>query len=134
VVSLKPQKLLPWSHWNRRSLFRSLIETAESENLGSLFCSNIETSEADNFKQFSPIAQQIQSHIQNGFSPWIRALGGIVWWKKLRVENLMAFRFNNRMPLNINVINLHLKCLYRVLVDARCLLYIIGNFMTRSRK
>jgi hypothetical protein len=24
----------------------------------------------------------IRSHMRNEFSPWIRALGGIVWWKK----------------------------------------------------
>jgi hypothetical protein len=33
-----------------------------------------------------------RSHMWNGSSPWIRALGGIVWWrnKKPGVENLMT--------------------------------------------
>jgi hypothetical protein len=26
--------------------------------------------------------------MRNGFSPWIRALGGVDWWKKTEVENL----------------------------------------------
>jgi hypothetical protein len=28
------------------------------------------------------ISRQIWSHMRNGFSPWISALGRIVWWKK----------------------------------------------------
>jgi hypothetical protein len=36
AVSLKPPKLLPRSHWSRRSHFRGLIETAESASTASL--------------------------------------------------------------------------------------------------
>jgi hypothetical protein len=35
----------------------------------------------------SIISRRIRSRIQKGFSPWIRGPGGIVWWKKPRVEN-----------------------------------------------
>jgi hypothetical protein len=38
----------------------------------------------------SIITRRIRSRIQKGFSPWIRGPGGIVWWKKPRVENLVT--------------------------------------------
>jgi hypothetical protein len=57
---------------------RGLIETAESD-----FGDFVETS----YHRFS---RRIRSHMQNGFRPWIRALGGIVWWKKPRVKNLVT--------------------------------------------
>jgi hypothetical protein len=37
--------------------------------------------EADYFKQLSRISLRIWIHIRNGFSPWIRDQGCIVWWK-----------------------------------------------------
>jgi hypothetical protein len=42
------------------------------------------------FKRLSLITRQIRRQMRNGFSPWIRALGGIVKWKKPRVENLVT--------------------------------------------
>jgi hypothetical protein len=33
--------------------------------------------------------RRILGHMQNGLSPWLRALGGVDWWKKPRVENLV---------------------------------------------
>jgi hypothetical protein len=35
-------------------------------------------------KRLSWISRRILSHMRNSFSPWIRALGKIVWWKKNR--------------------------------------------------
>jgi hypothetical protein len=47
----------------------------------------------------SIISRRMRSRIQKGFSPWIRGQGGtgIVWWKKLKVENLVTlyFKFTN---------------------------------------
>jgi hypothetical protein len=94
---------IPRSNWNHRSRFRGLIATAEAAsaakaafavslkppnplprpycNRGSGFCSLIETAEADNFKQLSRISWRFRSHMRNCFSPWIRDLGGVDWWK-----------------------------------------------------
>jgi hypothetical protein len=33
------------------------------------------------------LSRRIRSHMRNGCIPWIRALGGVDWWKKPRVEN-----------------------------------------------
>jgi hypothetical protein len=74
AVSLKPLKPLPRFHWNH----------------GSGLCGLIDTAEADNLKQFSRISRRFPSHMQNGFTPWIRALGGVDWWKNPRVENLVT--------------------------------------------
>jgi hypothetical protein len=38
----------------------------------------------------SIISRRIRNRIQKFFSPWIRGPGGIVWWKKPRVENLVT--------------------------------------------
>jgi hypothetical protein len=38
----------------------------------------------------SIISRRIRSRIQKDFSPWIRGPGGIIWWKKPRVENLVT--------------------------------------------
>jgi hypothetical protein len=65
AVSLKPPNL---PYWNRGSGFHGLIETAE----------------ANNFKRLSRISRRFRSHMRNGYSPWIRALGGVDWWKKNR--------------------------------------------------
>jgi hypothetical protein len=32
--------------------------------------------------------RRIRSHMRNGFSPWIRGPGGIVWWKKNRESKI----------------------------------------------
>jgi hypothetical protein len=66
AVSLRPRDWFPQSHWNRGIRFCGLIETAESE-----LC-----------KRLSQFSRRKRSHMPNGFRPWIRALGGIVWWKK----------------------------------------------------
>jgi hypothetical protein len=71
AVSLKPPNPLPWPHWN----------------CGSGFCCLILTAEADNFKRLYWFSWRFWIHMRNGFSPWIRALGGVDWWKKPRVEN-----------------------------------------------
>jgi hypothetical protein len=57
------------SHWNRGTRSWGPLETAESE-----LCKRL--------------SRQILSHMWNGFSPWIRALGGIVGWKN---ENMTLF-------------------------------------------
>jgi hypothetical protein len=40
--------------------------------------------------QQSIISRRIQSRIQKVFSLWIRGPGGIVWWKKPKVKNLVT--------------------------------------------
>jgi hypothetical protein len=42
------------------------------------------------FQTIISIFSANKSHMRNGFSPWIRALEGIVWWKKPRAENPVA--------------------------------------------
>jgi hypothetical protein len=99
AVSLRPLNPLPRSHWIRWIRFCGLIETIESASAVSLkppkpllrshwnhgirFRSLIETAEADNLKQLYRISRRFRSHLRNGFSPWIRALGGD-WWKRNR--------------------------------------------------
>jgi hypothetical protein len=39
--------------------------------------------------EYNRFSRRIRSHMRNGFRAWIRALGGIVWWKKPRVKNLV---------------------------------------------
>jgi hypothetical protein len=65
AVSLRPQKPIPRSHWNRGSQSCSLIASAGIRTLQTII-SNVSA---------------IRSQMWNGFSPWISALGGIVWWK-----------------------------------------------------
>jgi hypothetical protein len=69
-------------HWNRRIFFFGLIDTAESASAVSLKPPNlllhlrpIWTAEADHSKWTTRISRRIWSHMRNGFSPWIRALG-----------------------------------------------------------
>jgi hypothetical protein len=31
--------------------------------------------------EYNRFSRRIRSHLRNGFRPWIRALGGIVWWE-----------------------------------------------------
>jgi hypothetical protein len=67
------------SHWNRGIRFRGLIETAGSE-----LCKRL--------------SRRKRSHMQNGFRPWIRALGGIVWWKNRgsKISWHCPFKCNSR--------------------------------------
>jgi hypothetical protein len=77
--------------------FRGLIETAES---GKNF-NNIIYTQKGSFLQKTTSEKiwipRSDIDIRNGFRPWIRALGGIVCWKKPRVENLVT------LPLNVKV-------------------------------
>jgi hypothetical protein len=50
----------------------------------------IENGESNLCKCLSRFSRRIRSHIQNGFSPWIRALGGVFDEKKPMVENLVT--------------------------------------------
>jgi hypothetical protein len=38
----------------------------------------------------SRFSRRILIHIEKGFNPCIRGLGGVVWWKKPEVENLVS--------------------------------------------
>jgi hypothetical protein len=38
----------------------------------------------------SQISLLVRSHIQKGFNQCIKGLGGVVWWKKPEVENLVS--------------------------------------------
>jgi hypothetical protein len=62
AVSMRPRKPLPQFQRDRISGFCGFNETAES-----------------GFP--TRTSRRIGSHIQHGFSPWIRALRGNVWWK-----------------------------------------------------
>jgi hypothetical protein len=68
AVSLILQDLIPWSHWHCR------IRT---------------------FQRLSEFSRQKLYHMRHGLSPWIKALGGIVWWKKPRVENPVTLSISN---------------------------------------
>jgi hypothetical protein len=46
------------------------------------------------------LSQRIRSHMRYGFSPWIRALGEVDWFKKPRFENLYN-HVNPLCPINI---------------------------------
>jgi hypothetical protein len=104
AVSMRPRKRLPQSLSELRSCFCGLYQTAEAASAVSIrprkisqkfscrllrslsgrwsrFCSLYQTAEAIHFQQLSWFSRRIRSYIQNGFSPRIRALGGIVWWK-----------------------------------------------------
>jgi hypothetical protein len=76
TVSLRSWKPISRSHWNRGNQSRGLIETAETNPVVS--------AESVLCKWLSRITRRIRSHMQNCFSPWIRALGDIVWWKKTK--------------------------------------------------
>jgi hypothetical protein len=78
----------PRSHWNRGIRFRGLIETAGSE-----LC-----------KRLSRFSRGKRSHMQNGFRPWIRTLGGIVWWKKTegrKSRDTVPLRRPNAIPIGV---------------------------------
>jgi hypothetical protein len=54
------------------------------------------------FNRLSNLSWRIRSHMQNGFSPWIRALGGIVQWKKNRGRKISwQCSFNKRIGILI---------------------------------
>jgi hypothetical protein len=93
-VSLTPRDSIPRSHWHRGIRSRGLIETAESE-----LC-----------KRLSRFSLRIRSYMRNSLSPWIRALGGIVWFKKPRVENLVN-PFKKLRHWWVPVINLDISSL-----------------------
>jgi hypothetical protein len=71
----------PWFqrwHWHRRKCFRGVNYTAEIVSAVSMTPLKLE------YNRFS---QRKRSHMRNGFRALIRAIGGIVWWKKTRVES-----------------------------------------------
>jgi hypothetical protein len=39
--------------------------------------------------EYCIFSRRIRGHLRKGFRPWIRALGGVDWWKKPRVENFV---------------------------------------------
>jgi hypothetical protein len=86
-VSLKSRAPIPRFQWHRWILFRGLMEHGicyKNVHSGSRWnCGNrsrglLETTESELCKRLSLISRR------NRFSPWIRALGRIVWWKKNR--------------------------------------------------
>jgi hypothetical protein len=62
--------------WHCWICFRCLIDTMES--LTQIFKSD---SESELFQWLSRFSRRLRSHMRNGFSPCISAIGGIVWWK-----------------------------------------------------
>jgi hypothetical protein len=62
-------------------------------NLGSFLSQRCHWHRCNEFhSRFSP---RIRSHIQKGFKPCIRGLGGVVWWKKPEVKNLVSLQLQN---------------------------------------
>jgi hypothetical protein len=87
---------IPRFYWHRGIGSRGVNDTAESASPFSLRLRNIrsprsDSAESELFKRLSRIAWL--SHMRNGFSPLIRALERIVWWKKPRVEHLVTLSF-----------------------------------------
>jgi hypothetical protein len=72
IFPLKEEKGLVKSVWD----FSGVIDTAEIVSGVSMTMTSLKF-------EYNP------SHMRNSFRPWISALGGIVWWKKPRVENLV---------------------------------------------
>jgi hypothetical protein len=70
---MTPLNPLPLSHWDY-GIFNKNVKV-NSRGV-------IDTADLKLFKRLSRFSRRIRSHMWNGFSPWIRALGGIVWWKK----------------------------------------------------
>jgi hypothetical protein len=66
VVSLTPLKRFQRCHWHQGNSFSGVIDTTETRIM-SIFSANTK-----------PYTKW------NGFSLWVRALGGIDWWKKTR--------------------------------------------------
>jgi hypothetical protein len=67
--------------WGRAGVWSKFLAGAAYNYIASKHCGFrglIEPAEADNFKRLSRISVRFRNHIR----PWIRALGGIVWWKK----------------------------------------------------
>jgi hypothetical protein len=96
----------PRTHWNRWIYFRGFISQRNPNFSKTLlgivfrkprspwycwicFCGLNENAEAYNVKRL-PLSRQIQSNMWNYFS--LRALegGGVDWWTKQRVKNLMT--------------------------------------------
>jgi hypothetical protein len=82
AVSMKPLNPLPRFNLecgpfykNVRVGFPALIETAETDPC------LIETAESELYNFVSRLCWRKRNHMQNVFSLWIRAQGGIVWWK-----------------------------------------------------
>jgi hypothetical protein len=70
ALSMTPRKSFQRCQWQRWNRFSSSMTPLKFD-----------------YNRFS---RRIRSHMRNGFRPWIRALGGNVWWKKTRVENLVT--------------------------------------------
>jgi hypothetical protein len=74
--------------WHRWIHFHCLNETMESFNKTSKSDPTVSLTPRDSSPRWhyhwwsAQFSQRIRSHLQNNFSPWIRALGKIVWWKK----------------------------------------------------
>jgi hypothetical protein len=86
---------IPRSLWDCRSHFRGPYETAEAALAGYMrqrkqLPWSLLDSGSHTFPTIISIFSANSKPIRNGFSPWSRALGGIVWWKNPRVENLVT--------------------------------------------
>jgi hypothetical protein len=64
-----------WSQWDSWIWSWGFNDTAESVSAVLWRLRNLFS------KILSRLSRQIPSHMQNGFSPWIRGIEGIVWWK-----------------------------------------------------
>jgi hypothetical protein len=111
AVSLKPPKPLPRSHWNRRSRFRGLIDTKESTSAVSLKPrKQLPQSHLGRWRrQFQTIISwRFQSRMWNGFSPWIRALGGLIDEKNRgsKISWHCPFKLKCLLVLNLKILYL----------------------------
>jgi hypothetical protein len=79
---LAPLRYAQRCHWHRCDMHNGIIDTAVTCTEVSL------TPLCNQLCRFSP---RIRSHIQKGCNPCIMGLGGVVWWKKPVVENLVSW-------------------------------------------
>jgi hypothetical protein len=105
---------IPRFQWHRWIRF-PCIETKESFTKMSKSDPAVSLKPGDpNFSKFSRFSRRIQSHMRYDFRPWIRALWGIVWWKKsegrksrdtvplknIKVQSIQRWNFNSYVNIH----------------------------------
>jgi hypothetical protein len=94
AVSLTPRKSFQRCQWHRGNHFSGVIQRCQWHRWNHFGGVN-DTAEICHFAitvilavsmtplkfEYNRFSRRIRSHMRNGFRPWTRALGGIVWWK-----------------------------------------------------
>jgi hypothetical protein len=111
AVSLTPLWHAQWSHWHCcpnmtplwlwKYVYKKTYIGKFTYTISTTFRQKIWRLTEDRFhSRFSP---RIRSHIKKGFNPCIRGLGGVVWWKKPEVENLVSWSlYSKQLDFSIN--------------------------------